>query len=302
VKRTLFVTIAVFALVGLVWADELDDSYAKLKTAVESKDADTVKAESANAFKLADALVKAPQPSDAGKVDEWKQRVQYGKEIISYAEYALSYTATLGSDPAKTVELVDALLAENPKSKYLDMACTNAYLGALGKSGPAKQMEGMTKVVAAQPDNEVALGALTEGLMSKSPDRALGYANKLTAVLKTKAKPEGVPEAEWDKAKTAWLATGYFASGVIYGSKSSWIECDRELRAALPLNHDNYRLGIIYFYLGLSNYSLGKMTMDKPRIQAALKYSQQSAAIAGPMKDQASHNVNAIQNELQGRK
>ena len=48
-KRTLFVTIAMFALVGLVRADELDDSYAKLKDAVEKKDADAVKAESANA-------------------------------------------------------------------------------------------------------------------------------------------------------------------------------------------------------------------------------------------------------------
>ena len=38
--------------------------------------------------------------------------------------------------------------------------------------------------------------------------------------------------------------------------------------------------------------------MDRPRMQSGLKYSQQSAAIAGPMKDQAYHNVLAIQNEL----
>jgi len=295
VKRTLFVSIAMFALVRLMQADDLDDSYAKLKDAVTNKDADAVKAESPATFKLAQAVVSAPQPSEANKVEEWKQRVDYGKEVSAYAEYALSFMAT--QDPAKTVDLTDTLLAMNPKSKYVD-ACVPAYLGALGKIGAAKQMEGMTKVVAGRPDNEVALAALAEGLANKNADRALSYANKLSAVMRTKPKPEGVSEADWEKAKS----TGYYIAGLIYGGKSSWIECDRELKAALPLIHDPYRQGIVYFYLGLSNYQLGKMTMDKPRIQTALKYSQQSAAIPGPMKDQASHNVTAIQNELQGRK
>jgi hypothetical protein len=290
------------ALVKLTRADELEDSYTKLKDAVSKKDADAVKAESATAFKLAQALVTAPQPSEADKVDDWKQRVQYGKEVSAYTEYALSFMAAQGLEPAKTVELVDALLAENPKSKYLDMASTQAYLSALGKSGAAKQMAGMTTVVKGQPDNEVALAALTEGLANSSADRALGYANKLIAVLKTKPKPEGVSEADWEKAKGTWLSSAHYIAGAIYGGKSSWVECDREMKAALPLVHDNTRLGVVYFYLGLANYQLGKMTMDKPRIQQALKYSQQSAAIPGPMKDQAYHNVAAIQNELQGRK
>ena len=85
---------------------------------------------------------------------------------------------------------------------------------------------------------------------------------------------------------------------MIDGAKTNWIDCDRNLRAALPLVKDNYKLGIVYFYLGLANYQLGKMTMDRTKMQTGLKYSQQSAAIAGPMKDQAYHNVLAIQNEL----
>ena len=83
--------------------------------------------------------MNAPQPSEADQVENWKQRVEYGKEVIAYTEYALSYMAT--QDPAKTVELVDTLLAQNPKSKYLDV-CAPAYLAALGKIGAAKQIEG----------------------------------------------------------------------------------------------------------------------------------------------------------------
>jgi len=278
VKRTLFTAIAMFALVGLARADELEDSYTKLKDTVAKKDADAVKADAAATNKLAMALVNAPQPSDAAEVDNWKQRVEYGKEVSAYSEYALAYVATQ-VEGAKTIELVDALIAQNPKSKYLD-TCTSAYLAALGKSGAAKQLEGMKKIADGRPDNEVALAALAEGLMSKSPDSALRYANTLI------------------KLKGAGLATGYFVAGVINGAKSSWLDCDRDLKAALPMTKDNYKLGIVYFYLGLANYQLGKITMDRTRMQTGLKYSQQSAAIAGPMKDQAYHNVLAIQGEL----
>ncbi len=277
-KRILFTAIAMFALVGLMRADDLEDSYAKLKDAVEKKDADGVKAGAAATFKLAQAAANAPQPSDSLEVDNWKLSVQHAKEIIEYTENVLAYTATQ-VEPAKTVELVDALIAQNPKSKSLD-TCAAQYLAALGKGGAAKQLEGMKKIVDGRPENEVALAALAEGLMSKSPDAALRYANTLI------------------RLKGAGLTTGYYVAGVINGSKNSWIDCDRDLRAALPQIHDNYKLGIVYFYLGLANYQLGKQTMDKPRMQTGLKYSQQAAAIAGPMKDQAYHNVLAIQTEL----
>jgi hypothetical protein len=282
VKRTI-AAIAMLApmllMAGLVRADELEDAYTKLKSTVEKKDADAVKADAQATFKLAQVLVNAPQPSDAAAVDNWKQRVEYGKEVVAYTEYALAAVAA-EVEGAKTIELVETLVAQNPKSKYID-TCTQAYLTALGKNGgAAKQMDGMTKIVAGRPDNEVALDALALSLMSKSPDRALVYANRLI------------------KIKGPGVADGYYVAGVVNGAKNAWMDCDRDLKAALPLVHDNYKLGIVYFYLGLANYSLGKQTMDRPRMQAGLKYSQQSAAIAGPMKDQAYHNVLAIQNEL----
>lgn len=234
-------------------------------------------------------------------MSDWQQQVDYGKEVEGYTEYALAVTAQQSSQPAETVALVDMLLAQNSKSKYVDL-CAPAYLTALGKTGgSAKQLEGMAKVAAGRPDNEVALGALAEGYASKSPDRALGYANKLVSSLKTKAKPEGVAEADWQRSKDAGLATGYYIAGMINGSKQSWVDCDRDLRAALPLiSGDKARLGGAYFYLGLANYQYGKLIRDRSRMQQGLKYSQESAAIAGPMQASAYRNVNAIQAELNG--
>lgn len=302
-NRTIYAAIATFSLVGLLRADELSDTQAKLKESVAQKNADAVLADAQQVFKLAKVEMAKPQPSDASEVDNWKQHVEYAKEVMAYGEYALSATAEQGVEPAKAVALVDALIAENPKSKYLDESCASAYYAALGKTGgAAKQVEGMAKFEKGHPDDLVALTALAADLMSKSPDRALAYANRLVSEAKSKAKPEGYPEAEWERIKTSGLGTAYFVSGVIYGSKSSWVECDRELRAAVPsLQGDKYRLGIAYYYLGVANYQLGHSTLDRTRIQTGLRYSQQSAALPGPMQNQAYHNVNAIQNELQGR-
>jgi hypothetical protein len=56
--------------------------------------------------------------------------------------------------------------------------------------------------------------------------------------------------------------------------------------------------GTVYFYLGLANYQLGKLTGDRPRIQEGQKFSEQSAAIAGPMQTQAQRNAALIKQEL----
>ena len=71
--------------------------------------------------------------------------------------------------------------------------------------------------------------------MSKSPDRALAYANKLI-----KNKGNGPRHRVFRHA------------GVVNGAKNAWIDCDRDLKAALPMVHDNYKLGIVYFYLRLA--------------------------------------------------
>ena len=220
------------------------------------------------------------------------------QQVDAYTEYALGFTATQGLEPAKTIELVDQLLAQNSKSKYLDQ-CAPAYLAALGKhGGAAKQLEGMGKIVAGRPDNEIALSALSEGYLQKSPDRALGYANRLVAVMKSKAKPEGVSADEWERAKVAALGSGYYISGIVSGQKQAWVDCDRNLKAALQYVKDQPRLGSVYYTLGVCNYQFGKMTHEKTKVQEALKYSEQSSKIPGPMQNGAYQNTQAMQREL----
>lgn len=291
-------TLVMLSFAGLACADELDDAYQQLKDASSKNDADAVLKLAPTSAKLARAETAKTKPEDMS-AEDWTKRVEYAKGVDTFSEYALATTAAQPSlAPAKTVELVDALLALNPKSTYLGQ-CTPAYLAALAKSGADKQVAGATKIVTGDPNNEDALYALAEGLYAKSPDRAFTYATKLVSVMKTKAKPEGVSEADWQNKKNTFLGRGYYFAGVAGCARQVWKDCDANLKAAVPLIGKEPGLaGPAYFYLGLANYQIGKLTTDRTKIQEALKYSQQSAAIPGPMQQSAQGNVTAMSNEL----
>jgi hypothetical protein len=203
------------------------------------------------------------------------------------------------AEPAKAVQLVDLLLEVNPKSQYLATA-TPAYLFALGKTGgAAKQIAGAEKILKGAPANEDALYALASGFMSSRPAVAQGYATRLAATMRSKAKPEGVPEADWERKKAQYLFQGYYIAGATAAQAQSWKDCDSNLRAAIPfLGQNGGSAGAVYFYLGLANYQLGKLTGDRPRMQEGQKFSEQSAALGGPMQAQASRNAALIKQEL----
>lgn len=290
--KILFATFALVACAGLAIADDLDDNYAALKDAQSKKEADEVKKLAVETNKAAKVEAAKPQPSDASEVDHWKQRVEFAKQVQTFAEYSLSTTAN--SVPAKTVELVDTLIEMNPKSQYLN-DCAGSYLAALGKEGTKKQVEGAQKIVNGAPNNEDALYALAAG------NQNVTYASRLVNVLRTKAKPEGMSDADWTRRKDMMLGQGYYVMGSQACAKSTWTDCDKNLRAALPLVSKEPSLaGPTYFFLGLANYNLSKLTNDRVKLQEAEKFSEQSAAIPGPMQQQAMRNVAAMKQDLAG--
>lgn len=281
-------------------ATEVDDAYQKLKDAQAAKDTDAIKKWAIETAKLAKA------EAEGGKLDsfsdaDWPKRVEFDKGVVTLCEYALATaTAQAGQTPQKTVELMDALLAMNPKSVYIGTA-TNAYLTALSKiGGTEKQTEGAQKIVNGSPNEEEALTVLADNLMAKNrPDQAFTYATRLVNVLKTKAKPEGVSDEDWNRRKSLLLSRGYYTAGVTGCMRQIWKDCDTNLRAALPLlGGQTAMTGPAYFYLGVANYQISKITTDRTKLQEALKFTQQSAAIAGPLQGQAQQYVTVMQNEL----
>ena len=281
------------SLAGVVLADDLDDNYAALKEAQPKNDPDTIKKLAVETAKNAKAEAARTQPTDAADVDHWKQRVEMAKQVQTFAEYSLSTAAISAPSPAKTIELVDTLLEVNPKSQYLN-ECAGAYIAALGKDGGAKkQLEGAQKILNGAPNSEDALYALATGSMNGA------YATRLVNIMRTKAKPEGLAEADWDRKKSLYLGQGYYVAGTAACAKSTWTDCDKNLRAALPyVSKEPATAGPTYLYLGLANYQLGKAIGDRSKMQEGLKFSEQSAAIAGPSQQQAVRNVAGMKQEM----
>ncbi len=273
--------LGLIALSGLAWAaPDLNEDFDALKAAVEGKDAGKVKTLAPEVSKESRAIVT--KGTDAADV------IEFAKGADEYSEYALSIAAVQASDPATTIELGDILLAQNNKSKHVD-TIASSYLAALSKQGTAKTLAGAQKILAGRPENEDALYYATGANPS--------FAGRLIAVMSKKAKPEGVSDADWTKKKDAYLGVGYFYGGAGACGRQAWAECERDMKAAEPLVKGG-ELGSTYFYLGLANYQLGKITQDRTKIQAGLKYSQQAAGIPGPMQGQASTNVAAMSKEL----
>ncbi len=214
--KTWIVAIGMCSLLSPIWADELEDSYASLKTAVEKKEADTVRKLAADVAKMARAALAAPAAND-----EAKQHADFAKDVLTYTEYALAATASApGMDPAKTVELIDQLEGENPKSKYLDRGATVAYINALERT---RQRVG------------------GQGPGSK----ALTYASKLVNTMKAKPKPGGCLRCRLGAGeRRKRSASAITIAGAVNGQKGIWVDCDRDLKNALGyIGKDAARLG-----------------------------------------------------------
>ncbi len=292
-----FAAIGLLALGGLAWGADLNDTYKSLKDAFDMKDYAQVKALSAETAKEAQELAKEPKPTDAGQVDAWTGRQQFAKEAQEYAEYALAVSASQAPDPAITIELTEALLAQNPKSEQIDTA-TPQYLAALGKQSPAKALAAANKILVGRPEDQYALDPVAMNWGAPGP--ALTAANRLISVMGRKKKPEGVSDADWQKEKTETLGRAYTSAGLIQAGQSRYADADRNLKAALPLEAGNATmLSYIYYYLGVSNYQMGKLTADKSKMIAGVQYAEKKAASSGgPMQGQASSTAAIMKREM----
>ena len=278
--------------------DTLDEKFQLLKDAVSANDSTQVKKLALEAFHLISAALAEKAPEVTSEKEAWTDHVEHVKGVQTYVEYAMVTTA-LASPPETLVDLIGALEGQYPKSHYLDGAY-GRYLLALRQTGAAAKTTPIAeKAIANFPQNEDLLLFLMDGAVTrKQPDRALGYANRLTAVMVKHAKPEDLTVAQWERKRTATLGRGYYIAGVIYAQKGQYKLADQNLRPALPLiKGDDAMTAETLFQLGVANYNLGKMTLDKARVMEAAKFSEQCAALNSPFADQARHNALVMKQE-----
>jgi tetratricopeptide (TPR) repeat protein len=272
--------------------DKLVDSFQSLKDAVGKKDAAQVKVLVGELTPMVKEIAASSAPSSDDEKQAWSDRVAYAKSVGEYCDYALFATA-IQSPPAATVDLLAMLEQQNPASKYLDSAYV-AYFMALNQTGGAAKIPAIAeKALANFPDNADLLSVLMESsLNAKQSDKALTYSERLIDALGKASKPENVPDADWERKRNASLGRAHWVAGMVQCEKKSYAPGDKELRAALPLiAGNNAMMGPALFNLGMANYELGKTSRNKAKMLEAVKFSQQSAAIAGPFAEQARRNA-----------
>jgi tetratricopeptide (TPR) repeat protein len=278
--------------------EDLEIAYQNLKAAEGLKNSEAVIRWAGVTSEIAVKTANLPKPSVEDEVEEWKQHVDYAKQINTYTEYAL-FAMALQPGNTHTVQLFEALEKRNRSSEYLPKLYSS-YLVALSKANPAGVTPAAERLYAHDQNSEDLLIVLADAsLTAKQNDRALEYANKLVEVLGKKPKPEGLSDADWEAKKTAILGRAHWIAGVVYTGQNKFAQADQSLRSSLPfIKGNDHLMASALFHLGLSNYRLGQSSKNKSQINDALRFSQQAAGIKGPFQAQASKNVKVIQSEF----
>lgn len=270
--------------------DQVEVAYNNLKAAEGKNDPDAVLKWSAETSRIARKEAASPKPG------EGKEQVDYAKQVDTYTEYAIFATAIKTADNAKVIALVESLEQRDPDSPYLGKSY-GRYLTALRQAGQdEKAGAAAEKEAQRDPANEDVLAfAADYDLRHKDLDKSLTYSTKLAELMQTKARPEEIADADWQKKKQTLLGLALWMEGVSYNGKSQFAQADKALRQALPLVKDNTQLQpIVLFQLGVADFQLGKASKNRAMMQDALKFSQQSAAMKSPVQTDAQNNVKAI--------
>jgi hypothetical protein len=298
IRRVLCTAALIVVGVGCLAAADPGNALALLKGAEAQKNNAEIKKLAVDAIKAGLEAAAKPAPAAEAEKAAWKEDVDLAKSVAEQGEYAL-YTLALASEPAEKVEVFGLLESASPKSKYLDTGY-GAYLAALNESGdaakiPAVAEKGLTNL----PQNEDLLGVLADIAVSKSQfDRALTYANRLTAAMTSKKKPDEVSAADWDKKKSLMLGHGYYIAGAMYSTKNQYPQADKNLRAALPFLGSNEALrGQTLFQLGIVNYRYGIALKSKAKVLEAVKFTEDAAKIKGSWTEDAWRNVQLMKND-----
>ena len=269
--------------------NDLEPALAAVKAAEAKKDPDAVLKWAVLSSDLARKRAQATKAQDEDD-EAFKQRVDFARQLDTYTEYALYTAAAQTPEPAKRAALLKTLEGRAPESKYLSQAW-GMYFMALVQSGDMPAAVGVAeKVIAQGQGTEEMLAAAGDFYLrqNKEPQKVLDYSSKLTDLANTRAKPDGVSDADWQKRKNYFLGYGQWLTGALYSSQGKFSEADKTLKAALPLleGDDQLKAGALY-NIGLANHKL-------KNVAEALKFYEQCAAIQSPYQAPAAENVKSL--------
>jgi tetratricopeptide (TPR) repeat protein len=199
----------------------------------------------------------APQSSPAPAAAPQK------KEIKDPAEYNAYVGAVQQTDAAAKVSGLEAFLTQYPNSVMKEDAL-ELLMGAYQQTGnQAKTLDTASKVLATNPCNirALALNAYTkQALATAGQNAAANFADagangeKGLQCLQTATKPQGTPDADWEKLKTQTTAIFNGSAGLGAFQAKDYGKAEKYLRAAVETDPTNlldvYDLALAYLAAG----------------------------------------------------
>jgi len=269
-----------------------------LKACETKKDIACVKKWSAVTSANARKIASAPQPQAAEQMDTWKAEVDYAKQVDQYTDYALFRAASESRDPKTTVELLEMLQTQNPKSEYIPKAQNQLFLAYRQSGANDKAVALAEKVLATDQSNEDMLLVVADShsRAKTEPEKVHAYSAKIVEVMASKPKPEGVADADWTARKNLITGVAHYMNGTLYYRETKFPQADKELRLALPLVGTNQEMKAEVLYdLGFANYKMEKA-------QDAADFYRECAAIKSPYQANATKNLQGIKTQFRGIK
>jgi len=278
---------------------DLETAHAALGAALGKKDPDVLMAWAAKVSDLARKVSQSEKPKEEEAAEEWKGRVDFAKQLDVYTEYSLYAMALQTADPRKKSALGELLEQRSPQSQYLPQIANQRFMAYFQAGESAKAIALAEKLFEKDQTNEDMMLAVADSYRSQQKDLEKVHAlcNKVLELVKTKSKPEGVSDADWERRKTQLSGRAQYIAGVTYAIQSQWAQADQTLRAALPgIKDDEQITAEALFYLGLANFRLGEKG-DSDRIYDAIRFNEQCAAVAGPYQSRARQNLKFIRSK-----
>lgn len=272
-------------------------AYNGLQGCEKKGDISCLKDWSARTVEAARKMLAIPKPANAAEVEEYDKEIDYAKQVIIRCEYSLYAAGLQASDPAVIIDLGSTLEQRHPESQYIPQLA-GRYVMALQQTGQ-KERAGLAaeKAVSIDKTNEDMLLVAADGYLQSKKDMAkvVAFSDQLITVMQSKAAPQGVSAADWDKKKTTLTGLGHWMKGMAYQEQQQYAETDMSFRAALPfIEGNNDLLAPSYFYLGVANHSLSKSTKNAKLRTEAARFSELCTKIAGPYQQPCAKNLTAI--------
>lgn len=190
------------------------------------------------------------QPAGQAQAAQPSQPAQQKKEIKDPAEYNAYVGAVQASDPNSKISGLEAFLQQYPNSVMKTDALELLMASYQQTNNAAKMMDAAQRLLTADPNNlqGLALMAYTKRAQAEAnqnPQQNLAeaaqFGQKGLDALKTAPKPEGMPDADFEKRKQAMAAIFNGSVGINALQTKNFPQAQQALRAAVDAEPNDLR-------------------------------------------------------------